>query len=228
MPKHDDHPHSQPLLRRFNFIGVIGALLLLLLAGSAHAQAVSGTIVIDPVPEGATKSDTVTFKLTRKLHIGDTVQVLPNVALAGTHTCTFNPDVVENAATDGHHVFYARFNRGSKLGSVFRGRLTAGVGTLLFGAGCDGDPATLDAFQGDETAYLAELPVYVNQILLATEFHPDGATVLDEIRAHFVIKEERTLKIPRIAEFHGFEMLNRGGSAAGRASVRIKLVFKPA
>jgi len=71
--------------------------------------------------------------------------------------------------------------------------LTADAGTLLFGAGCDGDPSTLD-----------------------------------EIREHFRIDENRVPKILRISEFHGFTMLNRGGSALGRASAKVKMVFKPA
>jgi hypothetical protein len=227
MAQHEDHSSAQPLPLKFHFGCVVGALLLLILAGSARAQAVLGTIVIDPVPNGETKSATVTFELPRKIRIGGTNYVLPNTALVGTHTCTFDPGSVASAATDGHHVFYARFYRGSKLGSVFRGRLTAGAGTLLFNAGCDGDPATLDAFQGDATSVFAEVAVYASQILAATEFHPDGLSVSDELRHHFRIQEDRVLKILRITEFHGFTLLNRGGSALGRASARVRMVFKP-
>lgn len=203
------------------------ALLLACTATEARAQALRGSVVIEPQPDGDTKPDTVTFELPRKVMIAGTNYVMPNQALVGEHTCTLDPAAVESEATDGHHIFYARFNRGTKLGSVFRGRLTAGAGTLLFEAGCDGNPETEDAFQGDATALFAEVAVFVTQVLEANEFHADGKTVREEIREAFHIADDRFLKLSKIGEFHGFEMLNRGGSASGRASARIRLVFKP-
>jgi hypothetical protein len=44
----------------------------------------------------------------------------------------------------------------------------------------------------------------------------------------FCIDENRVPKILRISEFHGFTMLNRGGRALGRASAKVKMVFRPA
>lgn len=200
---------------------------MLLGPSQASGQAVSGTIVIEPNPAGETKSDLVTFRLPRRVRIGGTTYVLPTPGLAGTHTCTLDPTSVDSADTTGHHIFFARLYRGSKLGSVFTGRLTAGAGTLLLQAGCDGDPSTVDDFQGDATSLFAELAIFAAQALTATENHPDGKSTKEEIIEDFLIEDGRDVKIIQVTEFHGFEFLNRGGSATGLASAKIRLVFKP-
>lgn len=205
--------------------GVVCALLLV--SSEAGAQVVSGSLVIEPVPAGAVKSDTVTFDLPGKLIVNGEPSKPANKQLVGSHTCAFDPASSANAATDGHYRFYLRLNRGKKLGTVFQGQLTAGVGTLLFEAGCDADSATEDAFQGDPTALFAEMAVYAAQMLSAAEYGGDGSTVDEEIRASFGIESSHRLRKVKLIEQHDLDTGSRGGSATGHMSAKVKLVYRP-
>lgn len=206
------------------FWGALVAALCLLGAAPAQAQKITGTAVLVPDPAGDTLDAEVTFNLPRSVWIAGSWYILPDVSLAGDHTCTIRG---EHTGVDGNTMVYARLNRGKRRGSVFVARVPRDPEESLFAAGCDGDPETEDAFQGTLSAIFAGPPLYLALALDSTAEHPEGLSVEEEMRAFFEISASRTRIAPKLVEFHGPLLLNRGGSATGVGSARVSLKFKP-
>ncbi|MEO2167068.1 MAG: hypothetical protein ABGY42_02920, partial [bacterium] len=157
--------------------------------------------------------------------------IIPDRELMGNHTCTirgvYSAATPIAAAARGNMQIYARLQRGKKLGSVFVSTTPRDPEISLFNAGCDGDPGTVDNFQGSLSAIYASPPIYLALALAATGNHPEGLSVQEEIREFFGISALRTRIVPKLIEFHGTELFNRGGSAQGVGSARIALKFVP-
>jgi hypothetical protein len=207
----------------------LGALFLLTPVQEADALALRGDVILIPNLEGTPVSGSVTFDLPKKVRIGDTTYQIcqSDKSLCGrTHTCTLNPELSANSAAQGNVTVLLRTHRGTKLGGVSVGAVTRGAGWLLMEAGCDGDPATVDAFQGDTAAIFADVAIIAAQTMTSNHGHPDGISIKDELRTRFQISNCRDRVEFKILDFHGFQVNNRGGSATGLASAKFKIIFR--
>jgi hypothetical protein len=211
----------------------IGALLLglFLLAptGDASALALKADVMLIPDPTGEPVSGEVTFTLPKKVRIGDTTfKICPtDESLCGrTHTCTLRPEESQDPKTQGNTKLFLRHSRGSKIGGVSVGAVTAGAGWLLLAAGCDGILSTNDAFQGDIAALYADVAIIAAQALTSTHANPDGLSIKDELISRYQIDACRDNVDFKILDFHGFSVNNRGGSATGLGSAKVKIKFR--
>lgn len=214
------------------FIGATAFIALLLASPLlAGAQKLKGTVVLIPDPNGELIDATVTFDLPGSAWIAGSWWIIPDRELKGIHTCTirgiYSAATPIEAAARGNMQIFARLQRGKKLGSVFVAELPRDPETSLFNAGCDGDPSTGDKFQGSFTAIYASPSVYLALALASTRKNPAGLSTEEEIREFFGISALRTRIVPKLIEFHGTELFNRGGSAQGIGSARIALKFLP-
>ena len=208
---------------------MLGALFLLTPVQEADAVALRGDVILIPNLEGEQVGGSVTFDLPKKVRIGDTNYQIcqTDKSLCGrTHTCTLNPQLSSNDATQGNVTVLLRAQRGTKLGGVSVGAVTRGAGWLLMEAGCDGDPGTVDAFQGDVAAIFADVAVIAAQTMSSNHGHPDDISIKDELRTRFQISNCRDRVEFKILDFHGFQVNNRGGSATGLASAKVKIIFR--
>jgi len=211
--------------------GLLALCLLFLLAPAQEAAAVAlrGDVIMIPDLAGAQVGGSVTFDLPRKVRIGETTYQIcqTDKSLCGRrHTCTLNPQLSSDPATQGNVRVLLRTHRGTKLGGVSTGSVTRGAGWLLLEAGCDGDPATVDAFQGDAAAIFADVAIIAAQTMTSNHGHPDGVSIKDELKTRFQISACRDRVEFKILDFHGFQVNNRGGSAAGKASAKVKIIFR--
>lgn len=201
----------------------------LISAAPAAAQKLKGTAVLAPNPSGDVLDAVVTFDLPRSAWIGSSWFIIPDLTLIGEHSCTIRGAHTQHwlsgEPSEGNMRAYARLNKGRKLGSVFVAMIPRNPENSLFNAGCDGDPNTIDKFQGNLGAIYAAPSLYLGLALKSTLGHPDGLTLEAEVREFFGINPSRTQIRPKLLEFHGAEMFNRGGSASGVASARIVLRF---
>ncbi len=207
----------------------LGVLFLLTPVQEADAVALRGHTILIPNLEGELVGGEVTFDLPKKVRIGDTTYQIcqTDKSLCGrTHTCTLNPQLSSNPATQGNVTVLLRTHRGTKLGAVSAGSVTRGAGWLLLEAGCDGDPATVDAFQGDTAAIFADVAIIASQTMASNHGHPDGISIKDELRTRFQIDNCRDRVEFKILDFHGFQVNNRGGSAGGVASAKVQILFR--
>ena len=209
----------------------VATLLLFLVAPvqEANAVALKGHAILVPDPDGDPVSGLVTFDLPKKVRIGDTTYQIcqTDKSLCGrSHTCTLNPQNSINPSTAGNVKVLLRAARGTKLGGVSVGAVTRGAGLLLFEAGCDGDPETADAFQGDVAAIFADVAVIAAQTMSSNHGSPEGISIKEELKTRFQIDACRDNVEFKILDFHGFSVNNRGGSATGLASAKVKLIFR--
>ena len=210
---------------------MVATLLFFSLAPVQEASAVAlrGHAVLVPDPDGDQVSGSVTFDLPKKVRIGDTTYQIcqTDKSLCGrSHTCTLNPQNSTNPSTTGNVKVLLRAARGTKLGGVSVGSVTRGAGLLLLEAGCDGDPATVDAFQGDIAAIFADVAIIAAQALTSNHGSPEGISIKEELKDRFQIDACRDNVEFKILDFHGFAVNNRGGSATGLASAKVKLIFR--
>jgi hypothetical protein len=227
-------PHRDPsAAKRGRTTYGIGLILLGLLlavpAQQASALALKADATLIPDPTGGQISGEVTFDLPQRVRIGDTTFKIcqTDKTLCGrTHTCTLNPQISTDPRANGNIKLLLRASRGTKIGGVFVGAVTAGAGWLLLEAGCDGDPSTLDAFQGDLASIFAEVAIIGSQALTSNHGHPDGITIKEELKNRFQIGACRDNVEFKILDFHGYQVNNRGGSATGLASAKVKLIFR--
>lgn len=210
---------------------VAAALLALLAATPADAQRLKGTAVLVPNPSGELLSSTVKFILPRSAWIAGAWFIIPDAELVGEHECTIIGSEARNLITQeaptGNMKIYARLNRGKSLGSVFRAEVAIDPENSLYWAGCDGDPETIDKFQGSLSAIFASPALYLGLALDSATGNSAGLRAEEEIRDFFGISEVRQSIVPKLIEFHGPELDNRGGSATGVGSARIALRFDP-
>ncbi len=222
--------HRTPLACRSAARRHLGGMLILaatlagtLAADTASAQTVQAQVMWFEVPTGASKSGVVTFDLPRAIRVGGQWYIMPSPHLVGTHTCTIDAALTGRS---GHTDIYARINRG-RTSSAFRGQLTSGAGLSLLIGGCDGNPATIDAFQGDATSLYAEVAVWLAQALSSTEYTGSADTVEDEIREFFSIAVQNTREVTKLLDFESMLANNRGGSATGVGNAHISIAFLP-
>ena len=204
------------------------AVVLLVVAGPVHAQTIQGTAVIVARPDGDSVDATVTFDLPRAAWVGGGWWIVPDLSLVGVHTCEIlaaqTYDITTGEVYPGNARLFARFQKRRK-GSVFIADLPLYPENSLYNAGCDGDPATIDKFQGSLAAIYAAPSLNAALAMGASSLHPDGLTVEQEMRDFFDIDPFRSQILYKLYEFHGAELLNRGGSATGVASAQLSVRF---
>lgn len=214
------------------YLVLSGAVLLLSVLGSAQAaraRALKADVVLIPDPIAEQIGGEVSFFLPKKVRIGDTTYKICQTQkdLCGRmHTCTLRPEDSQAPNTTGNIKILIRAAQGSKIGGVFVGAVTAGAGTLLMTAGCDGDPSVVDDFQGDVAALFAEVAIIAAQSMDSNHGHPEGISIKDELKSRFQIDACRDDVDFKLLDFHGFTIKNRGGSATGLGSAKVKLIFR--